>query len=69
MTWAYQADSTHSGFNNYGKDQMTMYNAIVNAAQTKIVTNDNIEIIIPVGTAVQNVRTSYIGDTLTPCSS
>lgn len=65
MTWAYQADSTHSGFKNYGNDQMTMYNAIVGAVQSKVVTNEDIEIIIPAGTAVQNVRTSYIGDTVT----
>jgi hypothetical protein len=65
MTWAYQSDSTHSGFANYNKDQMTMYNAIVSAVQNKIETNDNIDIIIPVGTAIQNARTSYLGDTLT----
>ena len=65
MTWAYQQGSSHSDFNKYGKDQMTMYNAIVNAVQTKIVTNDKIEIIIPAGTAIQNARTSYIGDKFT----
>ena len=65
MTWAYQSNSTHSDFSKYDRNQMTMYNAIVNAVQTKIVTNDSIEIIIPAGTAIQNVRTSYVGDTLT----
>lgn len=62
MTWAYAADSTHSHFANYNNDQMTMYNAIVNAVETKILTNDKIDIIIPSGTAVQNVRTSFVGD-------
>ena len=65
MTWAYQANSGHSDFSKYDKDQMTMYNAIVNAVQTNVVTNEKIEIIIPAGTAIQNVRTSYVGDTLT----
>ena len=65
MTWAYQSDSTHGGFANYNNDQMTMYNTIVNAVQEKIVPNPDIDIIIPSGTAIQNVRTSYIGDTLT----
>ena len=65
MTWAYQQNSTHSGFSKYNKDQMTMYNSILNAVQTKVVTNDRIEIIIPAGTAIQNARTSYVGDTLT----
>ncbi|MBR5473024.1 MAG: DUF4886 domain-containing protein, partial [Clostridia bacterium] len=29
MTWAYQGDSTHDAFPNYNKNQVTMYNAIV----------------------------------------
>lgn len=62
MTWAYAADSTHQHFAHYNNDQMTMYNAIVNSVQTKILTNDMIDIVIPSGTAVQNVRTSFIGD-------
>ncbi len=65
MTWAYQQSSTHNEFEKYNKDQMTMYNAIVEAVKKNIVTNSRIEIIAPVGTAIQNVRTSYIGDTLT----
>ena len=65
MTWAYQQDSTHSGFSNYNKNQMTMYNAIVNAVKTDVLTNSNISGVIPSGTAVQNLRTSALGDTLT----
>ena len=63
MTWAYKVGSGHSDFPTYDKDQMKMYNAITNAVNTKILTIDNIEIVIPSGTAVQNVRTSFIGDT------
>ena len=65
MTWAYQANSSHSGFANYGNDQMTMYNAIVSAVRSKILTNSNFVNVIPNGTAVQNMRTSYVGDTIT----
>ena len=65
MTWAYQGDSTHSGFANYGKDQMTMYNAIVNAVRTRILGDKAFEKVIPNGTAVQNMRTSFYGDKLT----
>lgn len=65
MTWAYQSDSTHSAFPNYNSNQMTMYNAIISSVQNKIQTNNNIKIIIPVGTAIQNARTSFLGDTLT----
>ena len=64
MTWAYQQDSGHSKFGAYNNDQMTMYNGILNAVQTNVLTNDRIEFVIPNGTAVQNARTSYIGDTL-----
>ena len=65
MTWAYQASSTHSGFANYGKDQMTMYNAILSAVQTKVVPTGWFGKVIPNGTAIQNLRTSFIGDNLT----
>jgi len=65
MTWAYQQNSTHSAFPTYGKDQMTMYNAIVSAVQNKIVTNSDFDLIVPNGTAVQNSRTSLLGDTTT----
>ena len=39
---------------------MTMYNAIINAVQTKVSYT-----VIPNGTAIQNARTSLLGDTLT----
>lgn len=65
MTWAYQADSTHSGFTNYNRDQFTMFASIVNAVRNAVLPTDAFDVIIPAGTAIQNVRTSYIGDTLT----
>ena len=65
MTWAYQSDSTHSSFATYNKNQTTMYNAIVTAVKNKIQTNSNFDRIIPSGTAVQNMRSSVVGDTLT----
>ena len=65
MTWAYQQDSTHGGFSGYDKDQMTMYNAIVKTTQTEIPKHSQIKGVIPSGTAIQNVRTSTVGDTLT----
>lgn len=65
MTWAYQQNSTHSGFANYNGDQMTMYNAILSAVDSKVKTEDRILGIIPSGTAVQNLRSSYVGDTVT----
>lgn len=64
MTWAYQQNSGHSSFGNYQNDQMIMYNAILNAVQTKVVPNNRFVAIVPNGTAIQNARTSYIGDNL-----
>ena len=65
MTWAYQQNSGHAGFANYDRDQTKMYNAIVSTVQSTILTNANFDGVIPSGTAIQNLRTSYAGDTLT----
>ena len=64
MTWAYQQDSTHSSFPNYGKDQMKMYNMIINVVN-EVITPLNFDVMIPCMTSIQNARTSFMGDTLT----
>jgi len=61
QTWAYAPNTTNTGFANYGNNQTTMYNAIANVSK-------NIEpiiagsIIVPAGTAIQNARTSVLGE-------
>lgn len=65
MTWAYQADNTHGDYAKYGSSQNVMYRSIINAVHTNIINNNNFFAIIPCGTAVQNMRTSTFGDTLT----
>ena len=65
MTWAYQQDTTNSSFSSYNNDQMTMYNMIVGSVQQHIVPYEKITRIVPNGTAIQNARTSYVGDELT----
>ena len=65
MTWAYQKDSTHSGFTKYGNRQETMYLGIVNSLQKAVEPTGAFVGILPSGTAIQNARTSHIGDTLT----
>lgn len=65
MTWAYQQDSTHGEFSKYGSQQMQMYESIVSAVKQRVKTNADIDIIVPNGTAIQNARTSFLGDTLT----
>lgn len=61
-TWAYASGSNHSAFPNYQKDQMVMYNAIVDVAR-KVMDGYSVDILVPSGTAVQNGRTSVLGDT------
>lgn len=61
QTWAYASNSDHGEFPKYDSDQMTMYNAIMDAVQKAAADND-IEIVIPSGTAIQNGRNSFIGD-------
>jgi hypothetical protein len=61
MTWAYGSASDHQGFANYHRDQQTMYHAIVEAVKTMIV-ETGIDIIVPSGTAIQNLRTAGINN-------
>ena len=65
MTWAYQQDSTHAEFPKYESNQIKMYESIVAAVQSEVATKSKIEYIVPNGTAIQNARTSYVGDRLT----
>ena len=64
QTWAYAPNSTHDQFYRYDKDQMKMYDAIVATAKQEA-PKVGIELIIPAGTAIQNARTSYLGNDLT----
>lgn len=63
MTWAY--DSWHLGEGKSYENSISMHAAILNAVSEKIVGNENFVKIIPSGTAIQNIRSSYLGDNLT----
>ena len=62
MTWAYDEVNSNDSYANYGNNQMTMYNAILETTQNKILGNSLIDGIIPSGTAIQNMRTSSLKD-------
>lgn len=62
QTWAYAANSNHDSFPAYGRDQMTMYKAIIDAARRAVTEHPELKIIIPSGTAIQNGRGTYVGD-------
>lgn len=63
MTWAYAEDSAHDGFKNYGRSQQSMYKAILAATQAAM-RQCRFDALIPCGTAIQNARTSAMGDSL-----
>lgn len=60
-TWAYATNSPHTGFPNYDKDQIKMYNAIQDVSK-KIINETGIDLIIPSGTAIQNLRTTSVNN-------
>ena len=64
VTWAYAQNSTHGGFSNYDRNQEKMYRAIVEGAQRLKKENAQFSLFVPVGTAIQNARTSFVGDHL-----
>lgn len=61
LTWSYARNSKHSAFSKYDNDQFVMYNAIIRTVN-EAAKQAGIEWIIPVGTAIQNARTSCLGD-------
>ena len=63
QTRAYPAGSPQEAFATYGNDQMTMYQAIMDVTK-KVVEENGIKTLIPSGTAIQNARSSRLGDTL-----
>ena len=65
MTWAFASSYGSSAFQKeFGRDQMKMYTALCDAVQQKIVAPGKFDYLIPVGTAIQNARSSKLGDTL-----
>ena len=68
MTWAFEDTAIHADFGKYDYNQETMYNAIVSttqAATTHAEAKKYVKGVIPTGTAVQNLRTSYWFDGIT----
>ena len=62
QTWAYSSNSTHAEFPKYNSNQMTMYNMICDATEQMFRDCETVAGVIPSGTAIQNARTSYLGD-------
>ena len=64
QTWAYQNGSSHEGFVRYNRSQDSMYRAIATTSQ-EVFNWGNFDLLIPSGTAVQNARSSFVGDNFT----
>lgn len=68
QVWAYEINSRNNLFNhfkNYGNDQKRMYTQGIDAIKAHVVPQKNIDGVIPVGTAIQNMRESYWSDGMT----
>ena len=61
MTWAYGSQCTFVGFNYYNRNQKKMYKAIVETNKI-LLANTDIDIIIPSGTAIQNLRNTSLNN-------
>ena len=59
MTWAFSESCVNEGFLQYGYDQITMYEAICDTLEEKVLTESRISGIVPVGTALQNLRETH----------
>ena len=59
MTWAYKTGAAAEGFKTYKNNQETMYNSIAGVS-SQVAQNPEFTAVIPVGTMIQNIRTSYI---------
>ena len=64
-TWAYAKDSPQAAFATYQNNQDQMFEAIVKATKSAYLKTGRFKILVPAGTAIQNARTSVIGDNLT----
>lgn len=78
ITWAYADGKEEKGvkcanirstfrqnyITNYSGRQDTMYQAIVDTVRSTVQATGGFSVYIPTGTAIQNLRSSYVGDTL-----
>ena len=62
MIWAFSEGCNLWSYTYHDYDQMTMYNNIVNITQQKVQNHEDINRIIPSATAIQNARSSFMGD-------
>ena len=62
MTWPYAQNHHSSGYRYYQENQEIMFNAILDATAQTMQEHPDLTFLVPCGTAVQNLRSSFIGD-------
>jgi len=62
MIWSFSEGCNLWSYTYHNYDQMTMYTNIVNITQQKVQNHEDINRIIPSATAIQNARSSFMGD-------
>ena len=62
MIWSFSEDCELWSYAYHNYNQLQMYNNIITQTKKHVVTNTKINEIIPSATAIQNARTSFIGD-------
>lgn len=63
QTWAYARNSGHRDFGRYEKSQRLMYDAIT-ASVGQLLADTSVEVVIPSGTAIQDLRATELCDSL-----
>lgn len=62
MGWAYAGNYQSYRFKMFDKNQKLMYSEIISTLKNTVLASGEISQVLPVGTAIQNLRESYIGD-------
>lgn len=65
MSWALSDSSTLEDFAIYDNSRNKMFDSIVSALRTFVLTNDLIDGVVPVGVAIENLRATPLGDSWT----
>lgn len=63
MIWSFSEGCNLWSYTYHDYDQMKMYTNIVNITQQKVQNHEDINRVIPSATAIQNARSSFMGDT------
>ncbi len=65
LPWTCQGDTDDERFERFDRDCEKMYEALLNVCKNFILPDKRFCGIIPTGTVIQNMKTSFLGDTLT----